>query len=121
MENLKFKLCIAVIILFFSVSAFSQDLDTMKTAFAKSYAYEKDKEYTKAIAEILAVYDEKSYETNIRLGWLYYGNTTYTTSATYYAKAVVLMPYSIEARLGYILPEKALGNWDLSLPLMKQF
>lgn len=113
MENLKIRLTILAAVFFFSATAFSQDLDTMKTAFTKSYTYEKNKEYAKAIAEILAVYDEKSYETNIRLGWLYYENGSYTTSAQYYAKAIVLMPYSVEARLGYVLPEKALGNWTL--------
>lgn len=98
---------------FFSVCVFSQDLTKMEDAFTNSYAYEKNKEYFKAITEILAVYDETSYETNIRLGWLYYENGSYTTSAQYYAKAIVLMPYSVEARLGYVLPEKALGNSDL--------
>ncbi len=113
MENLKTKLFGFAILLFFSTAVFSQDLDTMKAAFTRSYTYEKNKDYAKAIKEIVAVYDEKSYETNIRLGWLYYENGSYTSSAQYYAKAIVLMPYSIEARLGYVLPEKALGNSDL--------
>jgi tetratricopeptide (TPR) repeat protein len=85
----------------------------MKVAFASSYTFEKNKEYSKAIAEIQKVNDEKSYETTIRLGWLYYENGSYTTSAQYYEKAVALMPYSVEARLGYVLPEKALGNMEL--------
>jgi tetratricopeptide (TPR) repeat protein len=113
METLKTKLIIIGIFLFSSSFSFSQDLTTMETAFTNSYTYEKNKEYTKAITEILAVYDAKSYETNIRLGYLYYENGSYTNSAEYYAKAIVLMPYSIEARLGYVLPEKALGNSDL--------
>jgi len=113
MENLKTKINIIAVFFFISVSAFSQDISNMKDAFTNSYAYETTKEYSKAIAEILAVYDEKSYEANIRLGWLYYENGSYTNSAQYYAKAIALMPYSIEARLGYVLPEKALGNWDL--------
>jgi len=113
MENMKIKINIIAILLFFSVSVFSQDLSVMKDAFTNSYAYEKNKDYSKAISEIIAVYDEKSYETNIRLGWLYYENGSYTSSAQYYAKAIALMPYSIEARLGYVKPEKALGNWDL--------
>jgi len=113
MEILKIKFTFIVVFFCISVTAFSQDIATMKDAFTNSYAYETTKEYSKAISEILAVYDEKSYETNIRLGWLYYENGSYTTSAQYYAKAIALMPYSIEARLGYVLPEKALGNWDL--------
>ena len=113
MENLKLKISVAAMLFFFSVCVFSQDLDKMKDAFTNSYAYEKNKEYSKAISEILAVYDETSYEANIRLGYLYYENGAYTTSAQYYAKAIVLMPYSVEAQLGYVLPEKALGNSDL--------
>lgn len=91
----------------------AQDLTVMKDAFTLSYTYEDSKEYSKAITEILGVYNAASYEVNIRLGWLYYENGSYTTSAQYYAKAIVLMPYSIEARLGYVKPQKALGNWDL--------
>jgi len=113
METLKLKFKIVVVLFFVSLSAFSQDLTSMKDAFTNSYAYEKTKEYSKAISEILAVYDEKSYETNIRLGWLYYENGSYTKAAQYYSNAITLMPYSIEAKLGYVLPEKALGNMDM--------
>ena len=113
MENMKIKFYLFALLFFFSAGVFSQDLNKMKDAFTNSYAYEKTKEYSKAISEIQAVYDEKSYETNLRLGWLYYENGTYTTSAQYYSKAVALMPYSVEARLGYVLPEKALGNMNL--------
>ena len=113
MENMKIKLNLFALLFFFSAGAFSQDLNSMKDAFTNSYAYEKTKEYSKAISEIQAIYDEKSYETNLRLGWLYYENGTYTTSVQYYSKAIALMPYSVEARLGYVLPEKALGNMNL--------
>jgi tetratricopeptide (TPR) repeat protein len=114
METIKIKSKIVIIFfLLYSLSAFTQDLNGMKDAFTNSYAFEKNKDYSKAIAEIQKVYDEKSYETTIRMGWLYYESGSYTTSAQYYEKAIALMPYSIEARLGYILPEKALGNMDL--------
>jgi tetratricopeptide (TPR) repeat protein len=113
MEAIKKKILAAGILLLSFYQVFSQDISSMGDAFTNSYAYEKNKEYSKAITEVLAVYDAKSYETNIRLGWLYYENGSYTTSAQYYAVAIELMPYSIEARLGYVLPEKALGNTDL--------
>jgi tetratricopeptide (TPR) repeat protein len=114
MEILKIKPALIFFVVFLLTSvAYSQDLTSMKDAFANSSTYEENKEYSKAIAEILTVYDAASYETNIRLGWLYYEYGSYTTSAQYYAKAIALMPYSIEARLGYVLPQKALGNWDL--------
>jgi tetratricopeptide (TPR) repeat protein len=114
MEVMKTKSKIFItFFLIYSLSAFTQDLSNMKDAFTNSYAYEKNKDYSKAISEIQKVYDEKSYETTIRMGWLYYESGSYTTSAQYYEKAIALMPYSIEARLGYILPEKALGNMDM--------
>lgn len=114
MEILKNKFILFFILFSVSIASLrSQDLAAMKDAFTLSYTYEDNKEYAKAIAEILSVYDASSYETNIRLGWLYYEYGSYTTSAKYYAAAIVLMPYSIEARLGYVLPQKALGNWDL--------
>lgn len=113
MEILKRNIIFISLFAFIVCSGYSQDLTKMKDAFTNSYTYEKSKDYAKAISEIIAVYDETSYETNIRLGWLSYLNGSYTTSAEYYAKAIVLMPYSIEARFGYILPEKALGNWEL--------
>lgn len=113
MEILKRALFVTLFTLCINLLGNAQDLTKMKDAFTNSYTYEKSKEYTKAITEIVAIYDETSYETNIRLGWLYYLNGAYTTSAEYYSKAIVLMPYSIEARYGYVLPEKALGNWDL--------
>ena len=58
------------------------------------------------------VYDEKSYEVNLRLAYLNYEAGLFTESTTYYEKAIALRPYSIEARFGYVLPAAALGNWD---------
>jgi tetratricopeptide (TPR) repeat protein len=58
------------------------------------------------------VYDENSYEMNLRLGWLYYNLGNYFESKIRYDKAMSLMPYAIEAKLGYVLPVSAMGNWD---------
>lgn len=114
MEILKIRLiCCMVIFSCVQLTLFSQDLSSMADAFEKSYTYENSKEYSKAIAEVLTVYEASSYETNIRLGWLYYENGSYTTSAQYYLTAQTLMPYSLEAKFGYVLPQKALGNWSL--------
>lgn len=98
----------------------AQDLASMKDAFTNSYIYEYNKEYSKAIAEILKVYNASSYETNLRLGWLYYENGAYTNSVQYYEKAVALMPKSIEALSGYILPQSALSNKEKVLNSYKE-
>lgn len=81
-------------------------------AFSKSYSLEAVGNYAKAIEELNQVYDENSYELNLRLGWLYYNLGNYFESKKKYEKAVAMMPYATEAKLGYVLPVSAMGNWD---------
>lgn len=80
--------------------------------FSESYSLEAVGNYAKAIEEIESIYDENSYEINLRLGWLYYNLGNYFESKNKYLKAVGLMPYSIEAKLGYVLPLSAMGTWN---------
>ncbi len=92
--------------------SFSQDYQKLINAFKESYTQETNGEYSKAIETIKAVYTESDYEVNLRLGWLHYMAGLFTESQAYYQKAVTLMPYSIEAKLGYVYPASALGNWN---------
>lgn len=80
-------------------------------AFSKSYAFEYDMQYTKAITALTDL-NADTYECNLRLGWLYYLNKDYTKSETYYKKAVSSEPLSVEARFGLALPLSAMGNWN---------
>lgn len=98
-------------IIFFSGIAFSQNQTLLEEAFKNSYTHETNAEYSKAIDVIKKVYDESSYETNLRLGWLNYQAGLFTESIAFYNKAILLMPMSIEARLGFVMPAAALGNW----------
>ncbi|MBN2681369.1 MAG: tetratricopeptide repeat protein [Bacteroidales bacterium] len=84
----------------------------IQSAFKTSYELETKGEYNKAIDEIKKVYKEDSYEINLRLGWLSYSAGQFTTSKSYYTKAINLMPYGIEARFGIVYPASAMGNWD---------
>ncbi len=84
----------------------------LTTVFSQSYQQETVADYAGAIKLLKNVYDEKSYEINLRLGWLNYEAGLFTESQAYYEKAIMLMPYSIEAKLGYVYPAAALGNWD---------
>ena len=93
---------------------FSQNRQ-LQDAFAESYRAETAGEFTRAIETLRRLYDEDSYEINLRLGWLTYNNGSFTESAAYYNKAIQLMPYSIEARLGFVLPASAMGNWEAVL------
>lgn len=86
--------------------------DKVLNAFKQSYVFENKSEFTKAIAVLKEVYDENSYEINLRLGWLCYEAGQFTQSMTYYQSAINLKQYSVEAKLGYVLPAAAAGNWD---------
>lgn len=86
--------------------------DKLLLAFKQSYSLEAKSEYTKAITVLKDVYDENSYEINLRLGWLCYSAGQFAQSMSYYQNAINLKPYSVEAKLGYVLPASAAGNWD---------
>lgn len=84
----------------------------IQKAFSASYTAENKAKYTAAISAITGVYNEKSYELNLRMGWLFYLSKNYSGSAGYYLKAINLKPSSIEARFGYIKPLSSLESWD---------
>ena len=107
MKKVFFTLLLGAIII--SANAQSDKLDA---AFLKSYQCEAKADYSNAVKSLKDVYDEKSYEINLRLGWVNYEAGLFTESLAYYEKAIALMPYSIEAKSGYVYPASALGNWD---------
>ncbi len=90
----------------------AQNGKDLRDAFSLSYKAETAGEYSKAIETLKRVYREDSYEINLRLGWLTYNIGSFAESAAFYNKAIQLMPFSIEARLGFVLPASAMGNWD---------
>ena len=94
-------------------SLFGQaNFKSIEDAFASSYLLQDKADYTGAISSLKAVYDENSYEINIRLGWVSYLGGLFTESTAYYQKAIKLKPYAIEPKLGFAYPAAALGNWD---------
>lgn len=107
MKNILFSVIACITI--FTAKA---QTDKLPEAFSKSYQLESKADYSNAIKSLKEVYDEKSYEINLRLGWLNYEAGLFTESQAYYEKAISLMPYSIEAKLGFVYPASALGNWD---------
>lgn len=110
METLRKITIIWAIIIAFSGVLLAQE--NIQTAFSESYTLETNGDYSGAIEKIKSVYSESSYEINLRLGWLSYMNGLFTESLAYYKKAINLMPLSIEAKIGYVYPASALGNWD---------
>ncbi len=91
----------------------SENENKIISAFQASYTLEKEGEYSEAANKLKAVYQEDSYELNLRLGWLSYLAGLFSESIGYYNKAILLKPYSIEPRLGVVLPESSVGNWQV--------
>lgn len=112
MELLKLKMTIIVFIaLTFSVEAQTNQA-ALEAAFSKSYEKEKNGDFSASMDELKNVYDEASYEMNLRLGWLNYNAGLFDESIIFYTNAQELKPYSEEAKFGLILPKAALGKWD---------
>ncbi len=112
MDTLRITVVSIIVLFTTSLSLDAQNEKRLQEAFASSYKYETDGDYTKAADALRKEYDERSYEINLRLGWITYLNGAFTESSAYYNKAIQLMPLSIEARLGFVLPASAMGNWD---------
>ncbi len=95
------------------ISVRGQEFKEIKDAFQQSYIQEATGEVLAAVNSLKKVYDEKSYEINLRLGWLSYQAGNFTESVAYYNRAVNLMPYAIEPRFGIVYPGAAMGNWTM--------
>jgi len=113
METIK-RTTLFFILLAFTVGLHAERFDNEKTleAFTQSYIYESEQKYDQAISQIKSVYDQESYEMNIRLGWLSYLAEYHGESVTYYERAIRLKPFSIEPKLGITYPLSVTGNWD---------
>jgi len=81
-------------------------------AFSKSYTFEANKEYAKAIQVLEPLVSETSYSVQLRLGWLNYLRADYLQSKSHYQKAINIKNNSMEAKLGLIYPLQALSSWD---------
>lgn len=91
-------------------STFSND--DIQNAFTLSYKYEASGQFKDAIDALQAVYSSSNYLVNLRLGWLNYLNLQHKDAMQYYQTAMKIMPYSLEARLGYVNPAAALEDWN---------
>lgn len=112
MELLKYYLVLFFMLVNLHLAFAQVNQQTLETAFSKSYTLEKNGDFTASMDPLKAVYDESSYEINLRLGWLNYNAGLFDESVIFYSKAQKLMPYSEEARFGLILPKAALGRWN---------
>ena len=116
LKNARLLLLISLFIPGLAVSG--QTFEETKNAFQQSYIQEATGKTVGAINSLKEVYDEKSYEINLRLGWLSYQSGNFTEAIAYYNNAIALMPYAIEPRFGVVYPGAAMGNWSM---VMEQY
>ncbi len=109
MKNIIVSFCFLLCLLPFALTAQPGELSA---AFQKSYQQESVADYKGSIETLKKVYAAEHYELNLRLGYLHYLSGLFNESMTYYNKSITLKPGGIEARLGFVLPASALGNWD---------
>lgn len=113
MEFIRKSIAFAVLSMLIHTNFYAQtDFSTVQEAFKNSYELEVKGDFKEAANELKNVYNEDSYETNLRLGWLNYMAGNFTESIAFYQKTMDLMPYADEAKFGYIFPLSALGKWD---------
>ena len=105
------KIIICTLLLYISVNSNAQETKVMQEAFAKSFLAEDKADYTTALQAIQAIYSDKSYLVNLRIGWLSYLNKDYANSVTYYKKAIALMPTATEPLWGLCNPLVAQEKW----------
>ncbi len=115
MEFLKNKLKKDILLISFLLLgslSYGQITQEVMDAFKKSYSLEAAGKFTDAAETLKKIYEENSYEMNLRLGWLDYQAGLFLESRSFYNKAISLRPMAVEARFGLVLPLAALGNWD---------
>lgn len=87
--------------------------DRLKQLYDMSYSQEAQKDYAGAIGDMLQAHAiAPGLDSSLRLGWLYYQAEEQELSLVYYKAALVFSPYSIDARLGMMLPLMALEKWQ---------
>lgn len=119
MVFLRNKLTILLMLLSVQVS-YAQEKTALQSSFIESFTLESSQSYSKAAEALMKQYSSESYEVNLRLGWLYYKASDYKKSDQYYAVAMELMPYAVEAKLGATLPKSELNEWDAVLQLYQE-
>src|SRR5436190_16687702 len=93
--SMKMKSFFFLLILLFS--GFNGNAQGHEQAFSKSYLFEYENQYERAIKS-LQEDGAETYPVNLRLGWLYYLSKDYIRSESFYRKAISMEPLSVEAR-----------------------
>lgn len=113
-------LTIVLLLIQSGFSAYAQDYAAWRKIFEKSYELEKNEDISGSLEVLKAHYSPDSYDFNIRYGWLFYRLGDFPASRDYYKKAMEILPYSHEAKFGYVLPLAGLGEWDQIVGIYNQ-
>jgi tetratricopeptide (TPR) repeat protein len=115
------KLTMLFLLVFVS-SLFAITPEEIQEAYHKSFNYEQIEDYENAIRSLSSVLDEypNGYTVNLRLGWLYYLLGRYANSIEHYQKAVQIVPTSLEAKNGLMLPMLAQNKYGDAVSIAYQ-
>ncbi|MBT5953454.1 tetratricopeptide repeat protein [bacterium] len=96
--------------------------EQIKTAYYKSYNYEKMGNYDDAIKALKLIYKSfpEGYTVNYRLGYLYNVNQKYANAISHFKSAISASMYSIEPKLGLMLVQMTKGDYDAAEELGHQ-
>jgi tetratricopeptide (TPR) repeat protein len=99
-----------------ALTLFGMDI---KKAYLQSYNYEKMGDYKDAIKVLIPLYDKypNGYTLNLRLGWLFYLNKNYKNAIEHYKKAMSILPYSFEPKLGLMRVYNAMGKYSKTIEI----
>lgn len=88
--------------------------DQIEAAYHRSYAYERDQDFSNAIRALAPVYEAypAAYTVNLRMGWLFYLNGNHANALAHYETAMAAAPFALEPRLGRLLPLLAQERWS---------
>ncbi len=91
----------------------------IKKIYEKSYNYEKMGDYKDAIKVLIPLLKKfpTGYTLNLRIGYLYFLNKNYKNAIKYYQKASLVLPYSIEPKLGLMRVYLAMGNYEKAIEI----
>ncbi len=113
-DNFVSKSVYIVIFFFLSITinlnAQDAHYKALSEAFKTSYTNEAAKDYSGAIEALNKVYEQDSYEINLRMGWLNYLNGLHVESIRFYKEAIKLKPFAIEPKFGIAYPLNASNN-----------
>ena len=98
------KKLLLILLFFITLSFATDDFESIKNDYFKSYDYEQMGKYKEAIKVLAPLYKKypKGYTLNLRLGWLFYLDKKYSNAIKYYKKASLINGYALDPKLGLI-------------------